>query len=634
MYNGFAKAMRRANSQILKFSIPQFAATALLLCGGAAWGQTPCKSTPVYEPCDIEFELTEQEAARHPNPYASVELRAELRDPRGNTYRLPGFWDGGRKFKVRFSPLAEGQWDFRVSSNIDRFSGKMGSFTATAPTTFGFVAPFNVHHFRHSQLNTPHYWMGDTCYRFTTIPIETFRRLIDIRAGQKFNHLRGLVLGDEANAAKVFADPDHITPEYFQNVDERIRYMNRKGIACDLLLASGQNHLAKLLPNWKQRERYIRYLVARYSAMNVTWQGLQDVEEYDDGPALLKEISDLLKQVDVYHHPRSTDTAGTSGSLAGTGTINYLTYRSAEPNLFVVEQLLYPAPAVNLEVAYEDSGAGKSGPDHVDTDTFRKRMWNAAINGQHITFGNTGTYGGGKFDVDAKFAESPGAQQASHLYKFFTQTRYWDLEPFFAIDGARALALEETEYIAYLEKPVAVEIMVHKASYEVSWFNPINGGWVSAGDFKGERYTVGAPPDPSHDWVLYIRREGRKQGLSRSYKFESRTAVLPTLEVNKNEVPFTIQLPSDSELPVGQPLEFNATLTKPNRATRRMTWLWTAEVSSSGLGYRVLGSSQFGQFTIPPGISREYPTALLVRLLGLDGNGKLYAADKVYTLKK
>src|SRR5712692_9810065 len=370
-----------------------------LLCAARILAQTPCKSAGVYEPCDIEFELSEQEAAQHPNPYLSVELRAEFRAPKGNTYRLPGFWDGGRKFKIRFAPLLEGRWDFRVSSNIERFSGKMGSFTATPPSTSGFVSPFNVHHFRYSEPNTGHYWMGDTCYRFATIPIETFRRLIDIRSTQKFNHLRGFVLGDEANAAKVFPTPDQITPEHFQNVDERILYMNRKGITCDLILAGGVSELEKLLPNWKQRERYLRYLAARYAAMNVTWQALPNLEENPNGPSLLKEIGEQLKQTDVYHHARLTGTIQTSGSLTGSGWIDAVTHRSSEPNLFAIEYQLYPMAFVNLDFGAEDSGAGKSGGDAVDTATFRKRMWQAAIAGEHVTFANTGTSN----DVDLKF---------------------------------------------------------------------------------------------------------------------------------------------------------------------------------------------------------------------------------------
>ncbi|MBI3693856.1 MAG: DUF4038 domain-containing protein, partial [Acidobacteria bacterium] len=567
------------------------------------------KSTPVYQPCDIEFELTEQEAARHPNPHLSVELRAEFRAPKGNTYRLPAFWDGGRKFKIRFSPLAEGNWDFRVSSNIDRFSGKMASFTATAPTTPGYVSPFNVHHFRYSQENTPHLWMGDTRHDFAVMPMEEFRRLADLRAAQKFNHLRGLVLGDEATAKRVFADPERIPPEHFQNLDERIRYLNQKGIAADLVLGAGQGQLEKLLPNWKQRERYLRYLVARYAAMNVTWQGVEAYEEYENGPALLKEIADLLKQVDPYRHPRATHSTSTSAPLASAGWLDYATCQSTETNLFAVEHQFYPLPFVNL------------GSPGADPDTARKRLWNAAINGQYVTLGEAPL-------------DSAAAQQATHLYTFFAQTRYWDLEPYFRIEGARALALEEVEYIVYLEKPGPVELMVHKAGYEVSWFNPITGAWVDDANFKGERYTVGNPPDASHDWVLYVRREGKKQGMNRSYKFESRTPVMQPLEVSKKEVPFSIQLPEESELKVDQKYEFNATLLKPSRATRNMIWLWTGEVPSSFLGYKVLGTTQFGTFLIPPGLTRDYPTTLQVRLYGLDGNGKLFASDKVYTLKK
>jgi hypothetical protein len=609
---------------------------AVIICI-AAFAQTPCTSVSVYEPCDIEFDLTPQEASQHPNPYLTIEVRAEFRGPKGDTYRVPGFWDGRQKMKVRFSPLAEGRWDFRVTSNIERVSGKIQSFTATAPSTPGFVSVFNVHHFRYSKENTGHYWVGDTCYPFAIIPLDALRRLVDVRAGQKFNHLRGLLLPDEASAAKAVPSPDRLDAEYFQGVDQRIRYMNQKGITADLILANRAADLAKVLPNWRDRERFIRYLVARYGAMNITWQGFTGFEGDENAAVMLKEIGDLLKQIDAYHHPRSTGTAVTSGGLAAAGWLDYMTHHSAEQSLFAVEYQLYPAPFVNIGSGVEDGGA-KTGPAGAGTDAARHRMWNAAISGEAVTFANTGTGGTPDSTVDLKFADSPGAQQAMHLRDFFAQTRYFDLEPYFNIDGARALALEETEYIVYLEKPPAsgksVELTVHKSGYDVSWFNPISGEWTKEKEFKGEKFTVSAVPDPSHDWVLYVRREGRKQGMSRSYKFESRTPVVQDIQAGKRDVPFTIQLPSEAELPVGQPLEFNATLTKPGASTRNMVWLWTGEVSSSGLGYRVLGANQFGTFTIPPDISREYPMALLVRVFGLDGTGKLFAADKVYTIKK
>ncbi|HZS50818.1 MAG TPA: DUF5060 domain-containing protein [Bryobacterales bacterium] len=599
-----------------------------IFCAGPGQAQRPCRSTPVYQPCDIDFEMTEQEASQHPNPYATVELRAEFRGPKGDTYRLPGFWDGGRKFKIRFAPLAEGRWDFRVTSNIERFTGKIESFTATPAVTPGFVYTFNVHHFRYSQPNTGHYWLGDTCYPLAILPPDEFQRLVDARAGQKFNHLRGLLLGDEANAKRAIPTPDQVSPEFFQGLDERVRYMNQKGLTFDVTLAPNAAQLEKLLPNWRQRERFFRYLVARYSAMNITWQGFQTFEDDPESPALLKEFGDLLKQLDIYHHPRSTGAASTSGSLASSGWMDYVTSQTSDPDVFAVEYQLYAAPFVNTGAGAAGRGAAPA-QIKVDVDAVRRRMWNAAINGQHLTLDTSALNGG---------AAEAAATQAQHLRDFFAQTRYFDLEPYFGIEGARALALEEVEYVVFLERPPSsenpVELTVPKSGYDVSWFNPITGEWVKEHEFKGDRFKVGGPPDPSHDWVLYVRKEGKKQGMMRSYKLESRTPVMQELQVNRNEVPFTIQLPSDSALPPGVPLEFNATLTRPGPATRNMIWMWTGEASSSGFGYRVLGTKQFGEFIVPANIAREYPTALLVRVFGLDGNGKLYAADKVYTLKK
>jgi hypothetical protein len=583
----------------------------LLLLTLPAAAQTPCKSTPVYEPCDIEFELNEAEAARHPNPYVSVELRAEVRAPKGQTFRIPAFWDGGRKLKIRVSPVAEGRWDFRVSSNIERFTGYTGSFEATAPRTPGFVIPFNVHHFRYSKPDTAHYWMGFTCLNFASMALPTFQALVETRSKQRFNHMRGLVLADDADSAQAVPNPDQIAPEYFQGLDQRVRLLNENGITWDVVLAGRQNQLENRFPNWKQRERFVRYLVARYSALNITWQGVEEFESYRNGGALLKEIGQLLQQIDPYRHPRSTHAITSSAPLSGDGWLNYRVYQAAEPSVYAVEQQLYGTPAVNV-------GHGRG---FVDEETFRRQIWNAAVSGQYV----------GLPDVPAG---DPRAQILAHLYNFFEKTRYWDLEPYFRVEGGRALALEETEYIVYQDKGAPVDLIVHRAGYEVSWYNPSTGEFIDEKNFKGERYVSNGPPNPNRDWVLYVRREGRKQSMLRSYKLESRTAVLQPPETNKAEVPFEIQLPAEGEITAGEVVEFNATLKKTNRATSNMMWLWTAEVPASGLGYRTVATTQFGRFTIPPDIAREFPATLHLRVAGIDGNGKLFSTDRVYTLKK
>ncbi|MGC8794291.1 MAG: DUF5060 domain-containing protein, partial [Bryobacteraceae bacterium] len=73
---------------------------AFVWAAGLAGWQV-CPPTPAWSPCDIVFELPEAEAAAHPNPYLSVTLDVEFRSPRFRTLKVPGFWDGGRRFVVR-----------------------------------------------------------------------------------------------------------------------------------------------------------------------------------------------------------------------------------------------------------------------------------------------------------------------------------------------------------------------------------------------------------------------------------------------------------------------------------------------------------------------------------------------------
>src|SRR4051812_39027247 len=273
----------------------------LLYAGAALRAQTACPPTPIYSPCDIVFELNDAEAAAHPNPYNTVDLHAEFRSPRHRTYLMPAFWDGGRRIVIRFSPTEAGDWDYRVSGNIQRFDGGQGKFNATSidNPALGFIRTANVHHFAYTDdnKNVPHLWMGDTVLNFATM--DAFQDMVDAHAKQKFNHIRGAVY------------PGSMDPARFRQVDERILAMNKKGIIADLILATGRGQLTKLFPIWQDRARYIRYLVARYSAMNITWQGVDAFEEYENGRELLKEVGGSLKKLDPYQHPRSTGALAT-----------------------------------------------------------------------------------------------------------------------------------------------------------------------------------------------------------------------------------------------------------------------------------------------------------------------------------
>lgn len=605
---------------------------ALLALAPSLPAQSPCPATPTYSPCELVFELGPGDAKAHPNPHASVQLQAEFRSPRHRTFLMPAFWDGGNRMVIRFAPTDAGDWDYRVTSNVIAFNGQTGRFAATESNSPGFIKVANGRHWATTEDNKPHLWMGDTCYRFGFIDRALFDQILEARAKQRFNHLRGLAVGGHEETKKIFADADRPEASYFRELDQRVLAMNRKGITADLVLAGDQNHLADLFPTWQQRERYIRYMVARYAAMNVTWQGVQEYEEYKEGRALLKEIGLLLKKLDPYNHPRSTHTTSTSAPLAGDGWMDYIAYQSSDDALGAVEHQLHTMPQVNTEFAYEDSGAGKSHPHHVGSDEFRRRLWNAAMNGQYPTFGNTGTYGGRKIPMDAKYLDSPGARAMTAWFEFFSRTRHWDLEPYFDVDGGRAMALEGVEYIIYVEKPGPVEVLVERHSYNVAWINPATGESIKQKDFKGERFAA-EPPNKSQDWVLHISREGRKEGMLRSYKFESRPLPVQEVEQSPQKVPYQVAEPAGDTISLAAPPRFSVKLTRETRATRAMLYLWTGEVAADGQGYRVLGTGKEGTLKIPKDLAKSYPAVLNIRVAALNANGKAYAIDRVYTLK-
>ena len=97
----------------LRLAAPIPAMAVLVLAGLALRAQTtsPCANTPAYATCELVFELSEQAAAAHPQPYRTVEMKAEFRSPRRRTLAMPAYWDGGRRMVVRFSPTEPGDWD-------------------------------------------------------------------------------------------------------------------------------------------------------------------------------------------------------------------------------------------------------------------------------------------------------------------------------------------------------------------------------------------------------------------------------------------------------------------------------------------------------------------------------------------
>ncbi len=278
---------------------------------------------------------------------------------------------------------------------------------------------------------------------------------------------------------------------------------------------------------------------------------------------------------------------------------SFASHATPDSNVNAIEHQIYAVPFVN------------TGISDADAEAFRHHLWNSTMDGQYLTAA----------------AKTPANTKAlAAWFDLFSGSRYWELEPYFDVDGARAVALEDTEYIVYVEHPGPIELKVEKHSYNVSWMNPADGEVVAVKKkFSGDHFT-GEPPDRSHDWVLHVVREGHEEGMNRSYKFESREIVLQEIEANTPKVPFTLEQPS-GDISKSKPTPFSVKITRETHATRDMFWLWVADVAADHQGYRVVATGQKGEFNIPPDLAVNFPATAHLRLYGMNANGKVYEVD-------
>ena len=234
-------------------------------------------------------------------------------------------------------------------------------------------------------------------------------------------------------------------------------------------------------------------------------------------------------------------------------------------------------------------------------------------------------------------------QYAQHLREYFEQTRYFDLQPYYRVEGGEALGLqvipyeeekpEGIEYTVYVEKPGPVELLIPKHKYDVSWFNPLDGAWLDQKDkFNGERFQRQPARRQRTTGCSTCGARARRRVSTSRFTWSRARRRSKTIETAKADLPFQIQLPDREELVAGQEFEFNATLTKDTHAAKRIYWLWTVEVAGSGVGARILGTSQFGRFRVPERLADHYPATLQVRLVGVDGAGRVFEAFKPYRL--
>lgn len=472
------------------------------------------------------FDVTLTASGSYSNPYLMMPgdstspgfVVGTFTGPNGEKITMDGFWNGGSTWKIRISPTAVGTWTYVTTSADSGLNGKSGSFTAVASPDPGFVEldPANRWGWRTSGDRKPHFWMSDTCWRcFQRLTVAQFQEYIDARASQMFNHIRGHLnsmdsgVSNEGGPPFTNEDWDTLNPGYWQAVDTRFAYANGKRITMDLTVGSGSRWPSI---SSSQRNRYIRYLVARYAAYHMTWEGLSEYEEYPgDAEALINAIGETIKASDPYQHPRSTHTGFTTTQLLPSTWLNWVMYQTSGPNPSqIITDRSLGKPLINEEFYYEATCAGSSAHDSTP-DQMRRGAWQIAISGGYFSTGNTATYTGGSNTYNSCGLAGTGVSQMRHLHDFWTKNTipYWQMVPQNSLvtNGARCLVQANDTYVCYKEGGDSFTLNLTGATgtFSASRFNPRDGSFTTLPDVSGGSAITLTAPD-TNEWVFLIQR--------------------------------------------------------------------------------------------------------------------------------
>ena len=277
------------------------------------------------------------------------------------TYKIPGFWDGGKIWRVRFACPTAGEWTYTTvctdtenkglhnvtnTFECEEYSGDLDVYK------HGFVTTnYNKKYFTYAD-GTPFFYLGDTHWSLGSETLEMVQTIVEKRAEQGYNVYQSEPLGVKFDLVNGVDKKDISGLRQF---DEKFKIIADAGLThanAQFFFSSQMNEFIKKFGGYSQTvvgtithnkdinaetgttqhpiydlsdeakaalEKLSRYWVARYSAYPVMWTMAQEVDNdyfwqnsgsqghpewaYVNNP--YRYVAEYVGKYDPYTHPLS-----------------------------------------------------------------------------------------------------------------------------------------------------------------------------------------------------------------------------------------------------------------------------------------------------------------------------------------
>lgn len=506
-------------------------------------------TTTQWEPVDVVLEADPGEA----DPF-SIYLVGNFTGPDGQTMSVPGFWDGGNRFVIRFAPPSEGEWSYSSKSPIKPLNSKSGKI-AVAPPAPGQHGPIGIHpddptRFAHAD-GTPYFpiafeidWLfaidaenpdgiPKTEQLLRTVGANGFNQVVmnifayDVRWPKDPN----LPPRYEYGSPRVFpyggdnTNPDHSTLsiEFFQRFDRVVRELDKHGQAAHLMI-----YVWNKLVNWPEADSaednlYFDYVVKRYQAFpHLIWDISKEATGYghNDKSYITRRI-ERLRELDGHNRLVTVHDYGYCNQFPDT--VDFISIQNWHAEIWHIMRDVvkkHPAkPVFNIE-----HGGYERGPYHVFTGNYGspvsnlERAYKIIFAGASIAhYWQDTSWNVVIHDIEnLPEVDQPKLEYYRYLAEFIEEQNVHELKPTIgATSSGICLSNNDDFYLHWLPEENDSIVVRQRKGYEggtlhFQWFDPLTGTYTDEESVQVEKWTRLTLPKPNQMRVLVCRFEAAK----------------------------------------------------------------------------------------------------------------------------
>lgn len=495
-------------------------------------------------PADVEI----QGKCLTANPFYA-RLDGHFTGPSGQRLIIPGFYGGNGIWKIRFSPLEPGTWDYKIHSvDIPEADGKTGSLSCRDENSCPGRLVLNRKYPGHFSFEdgTPHFMNAYECDWLWALDLGTekltkTKELVGQIKKRKFNTVimnlyahdclwtpdydkdyvytpPALYLWEGSNE-----EPDHsrMNSAFFDHFDRLMEYLLGEQIMVHLFFKvynKKVNYPEKQTP---QDDLYFKYVTARYQAYpNLVWDFSKEAKNEADKEYSHNRVC-FIKSLDAYDHLVTIhDDPGYFSDERRRKSVDFFTAQQHSSFFYsaLAQKLRMDMPYFNSEFQYEH---GPKGPEDITYGVSQtpeesiKRAWEVVLAGAYPAYYYTYTAWN---VIDFRY-EPPGMKYFEIMYDFITSLEWWKFKPSLEEvlpNTALAMARDEDELVIFSgikDRPrnsIFVTTTWDLSLYEGFWMNIFTGEKkpVPRGDLarNGKGLLHLTIPYESTTGLLYLKR--------------------------------------------------------------------------------------------------------------------------------